>query len=654
MGRRRTMLGGVRVSTAAFVTVGVAIALATGSVRAQPVSAGEALFQSRCVGCHEPAVERAPSRAELAQRSPAQIVDALTRGVMTPMAQGLSPSNIETLATYLATPPQGPAASRMLFAPKTTEVMCSTHPPIVAAPGPWSGWGVDEKNTRFQRLPGLKATDVPKLKLRWAFSYAGGVYGQPTVVGDYLFITSRGGTFYALDPSSGCVRWKTENLVARTAPVVIHSGASPSGWTVFVGETARVVRAYDATTGMELWRSEALDDHPSAHITGSPTYFQGRLYVPLSSGEEGAGALPTYPCCSFRGSLVALDALTGKMQWKQHVINEPLGPIRVNARGVQLQGPAGGGIWPAPTIDAEHGLVLVGTGNSYIDAPTTGTDAIIAFDLITGEERWRNQVTQHDDYVVACNRVDRPINCSADSGPDFDFGSPPIVMRTKAGKEIVLAGQKSGIVYGLEPTTGKVLWTTRVGSGTSLGGIEWGMAADDKLLYVPNSDVLSLMDLQSRNAGKPMLSETFHQVYGTPRPGLTALDPDTGRVIWHVDAQKSPCQWYGDRSGDRIVGCFQAHSAAATVIPGVLFSGTTDGWFRAYGTQTGKVLWTFNTTAQTYNTVNGVKGQPGGSIDGMGPTVANGMVFTMAGYNGSANTGGNGTNVLLAFSVGAK
>ncbi|HET9160144.1 MAG TPA: PQQ-binding-like beta-propeller repeat protein, partial [Caulobacteraceae bacterium] len=438
---------------------------------------------------------------------------------------------------------------------------------------------------------------------------------------------------------------------SRTTPMIVRTSISPSGWATFIGDRGRVVHALDAATGKEIWKSPVLEDHRSAGITGSPIFYKDQLFVPITSGEEGAGGAPNYQCCSFRGSIVALDARTGAQQWKQYVITEPLHPIRKNSAGTQLQGPAGGAIWSAPTVDAKRGLVLVATGDSYIDAPTTGADAIIAYDIKTGKEKWRNQVTANDDFIVGCTRINKPINCSAKPGPDYDFGSPPIVFHGKGGKDVVIAGQKSGTVYGIDPDTGKTRWINQVGSGSSLGGVEWGMAADDKYVYVPNSDLVSLMEVQNRAQGKPSLDDQFHN---NPRPGLTAIDPLTGKTAWHVDAPKSPCQWYGDRSRDRAIGCFNAQSAAASVIPGVVFSGTTDGWFRAYNSATGKVVWQFNSTAQKYNTVNGVTDQPGGSIDGMGATVAGGMVYQFSGFNGAGNTGGNGANVLLAFSVDGK
>jgi polyvinyl alcohol dehydrogenase (cytochrome) len=617
---------------------------------AQDAGASETVFKGHCAGCHEPPIERAPSRAQIGQRFPAQIKTILTEGIMAPMATGLSKNQIQALAAYLGTPPTLGSQAKPPFDATIADVVCTGPSAIVPGPSSWGRWGVDDHNTRFQPNPGLTAADVPRLKVKWAFSYAGPVYGQPTVVGDYLFLTSRGGAFYALDARTGCVHWRADKVSSRTAPVVIKSNLAPSGWTVFVADSPRTVSAFDAMDGKKLWTSASLEDHPSTRLTGTPSYHDGLLFVPISSFEETTATRSSYSCCTFRGSLVALDARTGKLLWKHYVISEPFRPLRKNAEGVQVQGPAGGAIWSAPTIDAKRGLVLVSTGDSYTEAPTSGADAIIAIDMKTGRERWRTQVMAHDDYIVGCARRGPSTNCPPDSGPDFDFGAPPILYSLPNGKEIVLSGQKSGIVYGMDPDTGRLLWKTKVGVGSSLGGIEWGLAADRRYVYAPNSDLNQLKDEELRAQGKtPLLQDKF---YNKPEPGLTALDPATGKVVWHVRAPASPCHWYGDR--DPGEGCYPANAAPATAMPGVVFSGTLDGWLRAYDSLSGKPIWAFSTTAQTYDTTNGVKGQPGGSLDGTGPTIANGSLYMIAGYNGSSSVGGNGTNVLLAFTVDGK
>jgi polyvinyl alcohol dehydrogenase (cytochrome) len=491
---------------------------------------------------------------------------------------------------------------------------------------------------------------VPKLKVKWAYAMAGG--GMPTVVGDWLFISNRSGKTYALDAKTGCVHWALD-IAARTTPMVIKSPISPSGWVTFVGERSRVVHALDAQTGKEIWKTEPLEKHPVAGITGTPIISGDRMFVPITSGEEGAARQPSYACCSFRGSLVAVDLKTGRKLWQTYVIREPLRNTKPNSAGTMMQGPAGGAIWSAPTVDAARGQVLVTTGDSYTVVDTKGADAIVAMDMKTGAIRWSTQVTEKDNFIVGCPVTgQRAANCPDPLGPDHDFGASPILFKTKAGKDVVLAGQKSGAVWGLDPVNGKVLWERRVGSGSTLGGIEWGMAADPNRLYVANSDIGGLMDELRAKQGLP-LSKTG--ITGPAKPGLYAIDPATGAVAWSVPAPEAPCRYAGDRSRDRAPGaCMRAQSAAPSTMPGVVFSGTMDGWFRAYDAATGRIIWADSTTSRTYDTVNAVKGQPGGSIDGMGPAIANGMVFTMSGFNGAANTGGNGVNVLLAYSVDGK
>ncbi len=634
------------------------------AVQAQPSAGGpgngQSVFNAHCKACHDPNVDRAPSKATLATYPPAQIVDALTNGVMKPMAAGLSDEDKQAVAAYLtgAAAPQvaraAAPAGRAPPAPVGVDVKCATNPPIKATPTDWTSVGFDAASHRYQPNPGFSAADLPKLKVKWSFAMAG---GMPTVIGDWLFVTNRSGKFYALDPASGCVRWVVEGAVARTTPMIVRSEISPSGWATFIGERNRTVRAFDAQTGKELWRSPELDANPVAGLTGTPLVAGNQLFVPTTSGEEGAARQPSYTCCSFRGSLSALDLKTGKVQWKTYVINEPLHPTRKTSAGTQLQGPAGGAIWSAPTYDAERGLVYVATGDSYTEADTKGADAIVAMDIKTGKIRWSNQVTEADNFIVGCNSAQKPINCPSPDGPDYDFGASPILFHLPpskgngGGKDIVLSGQKSGVVFGMDPDSGKTLWSQRVGSGSSLGGIEWGMAADGKRLYVANADTVNVLEENLKVLGRTNLGTPI----GPARPGLSALDPATGKVLWNVPAPKAPCHYAGDRSKDRGGGaCSRAQSQAPSVIPGVVFSGTMDGWIRAYDAATGKVLWADSTTDRTYDTVNQVKGQPGGSMDGLGAAIAGGRLFVMSGFNGAANTGGNGTNVLLAYSVDGK
>ena len=610
---------------------------------------GAALFDQKCKSCHEPAIDRAPTRVALTAFPSADIAASLTNGKMAPMAAGMSPSQIQSVVMFLA-PSPAPVQQRApgaAVAAATTDTMCATNPPIKAGASDWTMAGYDISNSRYQPKPGIKASDVPKLKVKWAYSIAGHGNSQPVVIGDWMWLLSRS-KMVALDPATGCVRYSINGVSARNTPAVFKSALSPSGWMMIVGQGSRVVKAFDASNGKEIWASEQLETHRASGITGSPIVSGNQVFVPLTSGEEATSQVATYPCCSFRGSLVALDLATGKTQWKSYTITEPLAPIRQTSAGVQLQGPAGGAIWSTPTPDPKRGVVYVATGDSYTDASTIGADAIIAFDMKTGAIKWNSQVTKDDNFIMGCNSATPRANCPTPLGPDFDFGASPILFTLPSGKQVVLSGQKSSIAYGMDPDTGKVLWQYQTGTGTALGGIEWGMAADKKTLYAGNSDLVNMFGEYQRATGK---ADTSVAMDGPAKPGLTAINPASGKVLWHVIPPKAPC----DQKTGRYPGaCFNAMSAAPAVMPGAVFEGTVDGWFRAYDTAKGKLLWEDSTTSRTYATTNGVAAQPGGGIDGNGPTIAAGMVFVTSGHDGAAGVGGNGTNVLLAYSVDGK
>jgi len=626
----------VGVLAAAAALVGFA-----GAAHAQGAPDGKAVFEAHCKSCHEPPQGRAPGRPELAQRPAADIVTALTQGIMKPMAAGMSPAEIQAVATYLTSGGTGETAiieRRMLNLPTGpigSDPMCTVNTPFKPGPSDWTSAGFDGPSRRFQPHPELTAADLPKLKLKWAFSMTGG--GQPTVIGDWLFTTNRSGAFYALDAKTGCVHWVTKGVVSRTTPMIVRSPISPSGWITYVGETNRTVHAFDAVSGRELWVSDELEKHPSSVLTGSPIVSGDKVFVPVSSIEEASSMSKDYACCTFRGSLVALEARTGKTLWQTFTISEPAHPTaRKNATGKTLSGPAGAAVWAAPSVDVKRGLVYIVSGDSYTDDDTDGDDSVFAIDMATGKIRWHNQVTQHDNFVMGCGPKATTGNCPTPMGPDYDFGSTPILFKAASGEDVLLAGQKSGIVYGFNPSTGKMLWKTQVGVGSALGGVEWGMAADDKRLYVPISDITLLFRFGGGTGSGP-----------AAKAGIYGLDPLTGKILWSTPSPVAPCHYAADK--DKTSTCVRAQSAAPAAIPGVVFSGTLDGWFRAYDSKTGEILWAYSTTAQTYDTVNGVKGQPGGGLDGMGPVVANGMVYVMSGFNGAARVGSNGVNVLLAF-----
>jgi len=498
-------------------------------------------------------------------------------------------------------------------------------PADLGGPG-WNGWGVGVANARYQPATSaaLPAASVPKLTLKWAFGYPGPVAGraQPTIAGGRLFTASERGEVFALDAASGCVHWVYRAVAAvRTAMTVAPTMPAASGSTrlaLYFGDGRANVYAVDAETGVLLW-TRKIEDHPNASITGAPTVFQGRVYVPTSAaGEEVRGGRLDYGCCTFRGSVSALDAGTGAVIWKSYSIPDEPKPRAVNKNGVQLFGPAGGGIWGSPTIDIRRSVLYIGTGNGFAEPAQPTTNAVIAFDLETGRIRWAKQTLANDVWLWQCpaENPGNP-NCPSKQGPDYDFGASPILTRTPQGRDLLVVPQKSGMLYALDPDkNGEIVWEYRFGEGSALGG-QWGAAADECCVYVGDGGSLS------------------------PSPGgMHAVALETGTRIWYSPPAAKLCTGGADQN------CFQAQGGAVTLIPGIVFSGGSDGGLRAYATRDGSLVWHADTNRE-YATVNGVKAT-GATIDGGGPVVVNGMVYVTSGYGGIVGRPGN---VLLAFGI---
>jgi polyvinyl alcohol dehydrogenase (cytochrome) len=584
--------------------------------QSQQVAFGAAIYRTNCASCHDDPQDRTPPRSLLASRPPEAIVAALLTGVMKAQGERLGAEEIHAIALFLTG--KAVSAAGAVSETRAEANNCDHRAAIDVVAPQWNGWGRDLDNSRYQPSPGLAAEEVPKLKLKWAFGYPGIMtYGQPTIVGDRLFVSSMTGRVFSLNARTGCTYWSFDARAGvRTA---ISIGAVPAAASVkfaaYFADEQGFVYAVDAESGTLLWQMKP-DEHRWARIVGAPALDAGRLYVPVSSPEEAVSRNAVYPCCSFRGNVSAIDAATGKLIWKAYAISEPPRPFKKNAAGTQMYGPAGAAIWSAPTIDRQRHVLYAGTGNSYTEVETNGADAILAIELETGGVKWIRQFTVHDDYLMGCGGA-RLANCPGTVGPDFDFGSSPILRMLPDGKQVVLAGQKSGMLYALDPDDqGKVLWQVSAGRGSALGGIEWGPAADEQNVYVAISDVMS-----------------------RPSGGLTAFKITNGERIWHTPAPAPDCTGDARR-------CTAAQSAAVTVIPGVVFSGSQDGHLRAYSTGNGSILWDYD-TRRPYETVNGVPAH-GGSLDTGGSTIANGMLFVNSGYGKFFGEPGN---VLLALSV---
>jgi polyvinyl alcohol dehydrogenase (cytochrome) len=573
-----------------------------------------AAFAEHCAACHARSSGTAPELARLRQLSPESVYTAMTSGAMRLQAANLSDDQKRDIAAFIGG--RAPGLAENADARRMPN-QCRRGATMDQSAAQWNGWGVDNDNDRFQRdaAAGLTAQQVPTLQLAWAFGFPGAsvVYGQPSVAGGRVFLGLDTGDVYAIDAASGCVYWSYRARAGvRSAISLGWIGIGRSArYAAYFGDIRGQVYALDAATGELLWSAVA-DDHPTARITGGPKLYRGRLYVPVSSMEEGMGGSTAYPCCSFRGSVVALDAATGKRLWKTYTITAPLTAGRKNSAGTQLQGPSGGAVWVSPTLDPRHQALYVGTGDAYSPPAPTTTDALLALDLRTGRLLWSVQDTPNDSWLAACWPPQPSDNCPRPLGPDYDFGASPILHALGNGHRLLIAGQKSGIVWAHDPDAhGAVRWQVDLAPNrpSEQGGIVWGGAADDDTVY-----------------------------FGLNSGGIVALAVADGHRKWFTPLQ--PVALRAEHRGQ---------SGPLTLIPGVVFSGGWDGVIRALATQDGRVVWQFDTMAG-FDTVNAVPAK-GGSMGAAGPTVAGGMLFVPSGYVGVQ--GGVPGNVLLAFAPGS-
>jgi polyvinyl alcohol dehydrogenase (cytochrome) len=591
------------------------LSVAIGCVAAQaPPPDGRAIFQKNCAFCHKPDADNRTPTLEAVQRVPnGAIIAALETGAMKAQGATLTAAEKQAVADFLS--PRASASAE----PAASNSCAPGAAPLSNLNG-WNGWGVDLVNTRMQttEAAGLRAEDVPKLKVKWAFGFpsASTVFAQPTIVGGRLFFGSGNGTIYSLDARAGCVYWTFHAASAVRSAITIAPFGSGQ-YAAYFGDGKTTVYAVNAQTGELLWKTR-IDDHNLAGITGAPKIYNGRVYVGVRSGsEEMLAANPKYECCTFRGSLASLDATTGKQLWKTYTIPDPPSVTGKNSAGTGMHGPSGAAIWSSPTIDVKRKAVYVGTGNNYSDPPTRYSDAVLAFDLETGSLRWSKQMNP-DVWNFGCSQSGK-VNCPENPNGDTDIGTSPILRTLPGGKEILLVGQKSGFVYGIDPDhRGEIVWKLQIGKGSALGGVMWGMAADADNVYVPLSDIIP-----------------------GPGGGLFALKIATGEKVWYAAPVAPACK--------EVKGCSSAQMAPATLLAGVVFSGSMDGHLRAYSTKDGAVVWDLD-TLHDFETVNGVKAH-GGSLSATGPTIAGGMMFVDSGYS---QLGGMGGNVLLALTVDGK
>jgi polyvinyl alcohol dehydrogenase (cytochrome) len=621
--------------------------------------AGATVFGNVCGSCHGiQGTNDAMSQDMLKQLTPEKLYESMTTGTMRKHADAekLTDEQRVAIAEWVSGRRLGSTASG---GAETMPNKCATSPPVTNLSAPsWNGWSPDmTKNNRYQtakaagglgpresgatedlRRHGFSPAAVARLELKWAFGlpWTSSAYGQPTVVDGRVFIGSDSGYLYSLDADTGCVHWSFQAQAGlRSTPTiaVVKRGAPQTA--AFFGDIRGNAYAVDASSGKLLWKTR-VDAHPLARITAGLTVHEGRVYVPVASLEEPESASFNYACCTIRGLVAVLDTSTGKQIWKSYTIPEEPSE-RKNDAGVKFLGPSGAGIWGPVTIDPKRQAVYVSTGNAF-SAPDLGrSNAVMAMDINTGKVLWVTQAMHGDVWHTGCaqgpssaghpprsahRRPGVPLPPPRAGGPargrpagyycpdekdnpDWDFSAGTILVDRPGGGSLVLAGQKSGGVWALDPDNkGKVVWYSDI----SRGQILFGGAADEEQAYF-----------------------AMRGAYG----GLVAVRLKDGLEQWFADIppQESMAQHTGI-------------SAAVSVMPGTVFSAGLDGMLRAFSTSNGRPIWEYN-TAKDFETVNGVKAR-GGSIGSAGATIVNGMVYVTSGYTGFQN--GRPGNVLLAFS----
>jgi polyvinyl alcohol dehydrogenase (cytochrome) len=619
--RFRTSVTTLFIATAWLTCNAIGFAQGTG-----PKAAGEAVYKQRCAGCHEQTNPRIPSHSTLSQMPATRILSTLDFGVMMTVAYPMSRDEREAVAAYLGTDARSVSFPASAYCNDRTVA-------IPAKPkASWNGWSPGANNARFQsaELAGLRIDQVRDLKIKWAFGFDGDVtaFSQPTVIDNQIFVGSAGGVIHALRADTGCLQWTFQaNGPVRSSVLAVPQGSRHS---LLFGDQTGWVYSLEAETGKLLWKKK-IEQHDAARLTATPVAYNGVVFIPVASWEETRSLDPHYPCCTFRGSVVALRIRDGQQVWKSYLV-PPAKRTGQTKLGTAQFGPSGAGVWASPTLDPKRGVMYIATGDNYSSPTTNLSDAIVALEIATGRVVWSKQTTPGDAYNSSCG-TDKQ-NCPDEDGPDYDFGSSAILTRLPEGRDILLAGQKSGMVYALDPEKkGELLWSVRIANaGPNLGpsvGVQWGMSTDGANVYAATSS-------SGRTTPSDPLDTRRNILDPVQGGGLTALSVRDGAKVWYappiVCIPNAPS------------GCSPAQSAAVTSIPGVVFSASMDGHLRGYSAEDGRVVWDFN-TAREFQTVNGVKAR-GGSIDGPGPVVVNGMVFINSGYS---RFGGMPGNVLLAL-----
>lgn len=587
---------------------------------------GKGLYEESCSGCHDGSVSRAPHFSWLEMMSASVIYEAMNVGVMSVQAAALADGEKLLITEYLTRTKLESGAALKVNEPP----LCTDGDFDLSSPAQAVNWGHDTNRYSPSTVAGLTVPEIPNLELKWAFAFpdAFRARSQPTIAMGTVFVGSQDGRVYALDLETGCARWTFSAAAEVRTGIVLSLSEAPMSKDnpplAYFGDIIARFYAVNALTGELVWSLKA-DDHPSATLTATPAFHEGMVFVPVSSLEVIPAADPAYECCTFRGSVLAIDATNGDVLWRHHTIPGEPSEVSRTSIGTKVLSPSGAPVWSSPTVDVKRGLIYVGTGENYSSPADENSDAVLAIDMATGARVWTRQSTSGDAWNVACMMADNP-NCPPEDGPDFDHGSSILIVELDKDKDILLAGHKNGTVYALDPDNkAEVLWATEVGRGSIQGGVHFGMSAADTQLYVPIND----------------MNNTRNGDYLDPeqaRPGMHSIDANTGKLLWS-NVQKNVCF-------DEDEFCDPGISSAVTSIPGAVFAGHLDGFVRAYASGDGALLWEYDTRPERVG-VNGIAGY-GGSMSGAGPAIVAGHLVINSGYGLYNHEPGN---LLMVFAV---
>lgn len=609
---------------------------------------GERLFDRHCASCHDNPAMHAPTREALSGFSKESIMIALEFGRMQPMAAQLRQQERFLIATYLAG--SAPNTDDWIEQNQCAKANPGTGKEYVA------NWGLGSHNRRYVSAAdaGVNRDNVGSLQLMWslAFPRVTDMRSQPAIIGATLYFGDKAGKLYAIDRTTGCIRSHTKVFGGVRSAITVATLLDGKQLLVFADSLATVFAVDPESLDIVWQRSARLFD--TSVITGSISYHNDRLFVPVSSFEVAVSGSPSHICCKSHGGVIALDANNGEQLWQWHAAEDATLQGK-NSAGQDQYGPSGASVWTTPAIDARRNRLYIGTGENLSHPATNTSDAIIALNMDTGEIAWRFQAIADDVWNTAC--LNGGANCPDNPGGDFDFGASVIIADLPDGSEILLAGQKSGDVFALNPdpseTPVKPVWHRRVSnaavgpdlaSTTTNGGVHWGMALSGQRLIVATAD-----------------PERDRPGY-IPQPGLHALNLADGGTLWQYRAERG-CEL--DEANRPKIGLQNIHSekpadpmaryrcsfyyglsAAVTVTPELVFGGGLDGKLRAYDITTGDVLWQTE-TAKPFTTINGIEGH-GGAIDVSGPVLADGWLYVQSGYSMFGQLPGN---VLLAYRI---